>query len=500
MASPASAIGSTENTLVDHAEKSSAKRYRLPGIAREGIAQLSLLETALWPLKGGARETSMFDTSYHFQVGKEKREARVSVYAPLGMQSIDEYVLWGLLGTSLSHTEKNHTLMATPYWMIQQLGMSIGGFQYDQLRASLERLATIAYQNTAFYNPVTQQHERATFHFLSAYLPTKGRGGGVDPERAWRVEWSPHFYEMCQATGGTLLFDLDVYRDLSPAARRLFLKLKDRFWRSKRVFMNVDDLTINGLGFSADRPLKKRKFDLTACIRELLDQGIIELGPGQIEVRDLFLKRGTGLYVVQFFPGSYFRQPLSGRATGQQKAITNDPLYQPLRNIGVDEAAIRRIFKKHARGLIQRWVRVTDAAMHEQPTGFPGFKTSPAAFLVDAIQNQRMPPDWSFAHEKDRQRRSWEVERHSQATAESALREQHLKERNAALQAYLTTAEGKTQLTNYESKFREFYETVEPHRSREAAHEATIAKIEREHIQFPDFGVWMLKQHSPTAQ
>jgi len=29
------------------------KRYRLPGIEREGIAQLSVLETALWPLQGG---------------------------------------------------------------------------------------------------------------------------------------------------------------------------------------------------------------------------------------------------------------------------------------------------------------------------------------------------------------------------------------------------------------------------------------------------------------
>jgi len=86
------------------------------------------------------------------------------------------------------------------------------------------------------------------------------------------------FFQMCQATGGTLLFDLDLYRELSPGARRLFLKLKDRFWRSKRVFMNVHDLTINGLGFSADRPLKKRKFDLTSCIRELLDRKVIELG------------------------------------------------------------------------------------------------------------------------------------------------------------------------------------------------------------------------------
>ena len=110
----------------------------------------------------------------------------------------------------------------------------------------------------------------------------------------------PHFFQMCRATGGTLLFDLDLYRDLTPASRRLFLKLKDRFWRSKRVFLNVDDLTINGLGFSADRPLKKRKYDLTPCIRELLDHQIIELGRGQTDPQDLFLKRSKGCYVVQF--------------------------------------------------------------------------------------------------------------------------------------------------------------------------------------------------------
>src|SRR6478672_4045825 len=34
-------------------KKSSTQRYRLPGIEREGVAQLSLLETALWPLQGG---------------------------------------------------------------------------------------------------------------------------------------------------------------------------------------------------------------------------------------------------------------------------------------------------------------------------------------------------------------------------------------------------------------------------------------------------------------
>jgi len=432
------------------------QRYRLPGITREGIAQLSLLETALWPLRGGVVEGGTFETAYSFAEQGRSREARVSVYSPHGLQSVDEYVLWGLLGICLSRKQPEPTLLATPYWMIKRLGMSLGGCQYDQLRASLERLAAVAYQNTAFYNPVTQQHERVTLHFFSSFLPTRGRGGPVDAERAWRIEWSPMFFSMCQATGGSLLFDLDLYRQLSPGARRLFLKLKDRFWRSKRVFLNVDDLTIHGLGFSADRPLKKRKFDLTACIRELLEQGIIELGRGQSGPQDLFLKRGKGLYVVQFFAGPYFRQPLAERTVKSQQKIGDDPLYEPLQTIGVDEAGIRRLFKQYSRGLIQRWIRITDAALHEKPRGFPGFRSSPAAFLIDGIQNERMPPDWIFAHEKEAKRRQWEAERAAGAAGEQVLRDRYAAERSAALQAFLHGPDGRARCAAYAQGFLDF--------------------------------------------
>jgi hypothetical protein len=474
-------------------------RYRLPGIEREGIAQLSLLETALWPLEQGPRAGGTFDSAYSFRAGDQPRQARVSVYAPQGLYAIDEYVLWGLLAMSLARREQGPVFMATPYWMLHQLGMATGGYQYDQLRGSLERLALTAYQNTGFYNPLTQQHERVTLHFFSTYLPTKGRGGEVDGERAWRVEWSQQFYELCQATGGTLLFDLDVYRSLTPAARRLFLKLKDRFWRSKRVFMNVDDLTINGLGYSADRPLKKRKFDLTGCIRELLEQGIIELGRGQTDPKDLFLKRGKGLYVVQFFEGAYFRSLHSERAKSPQNRRTEDPLWTPLKQLGVDEAAIRRLFKQHSRALIQRWVRITDAAVHEHPRGFGGFKVSPAAFLIDGIQNERMPPDWIYSHEKERERAKWERERQAQAASEAELRSRYDAERVSARDTYLATPDGRRLLAEYERTFRQFYQAVEPERFEQAAREAALAKLEREHVRFPDFGVWLLEGRQPQA-
>ena len=120
-------------TTPDPTGPTAENRYRLPGIAREGIAQLSLLETALWPLKGGRIESATFETGYAFHVGSEKRDARVRVYAPLGLRNIDEYVLWGLLAVSLERKPADPTLLATPYWLIRQLGLSVGGFQYDQI-------------------------------------------------------------------------------------------------------------------------------------------------------------------------------------------------------------------------------------------------------------------------------------------------------------------------------------------------------------------------------
>lgn len=468
------------------------KRYRLPGIEREGIAQLSLLETALWPLQGGQRESSTFDTTYTFQTAGEQRSSRVTVYAPLGLQSIDEYVLWGLLGISLSQRDSSATLLATPYWIIKRLGMALGGFQYEQLRASLERLALVAYQNTAFYNPLSQEHERVTFHFFSSFLPTRKRGAEVDTQRAWRIEWSPLFFQMCQATGGTLLFDLDLYRQLSPASRRLFLKLKDRFWRSPKVFLNVDDLTINGLGFSADRPLKKRKFDLTNCILELLNHRVIELGKGQTDPRDLFLKRSKGCYVVSFYKGEYFRSPLLARTTRQKNAISEHPLFDPLRQIGVDVPMIRRLFHEFSASQIKRWIRITDAAMHEKPQGFPGFKVSPAAFLIDGIQHNRMPPEWIHAHEKRQLQERWERDRAAFTQREQQHRAEYDQERAVALQAFLKTPESRQQYDRTYAILIELYKRTEPHRFREVAHQAAVARIEQDHFQFPEFAVWAL--------
>lgn len=54
--------------LVGSTATTTPKRYRLPGIEREGIAQLSLLETARWPLQGGKLPSQKFETTYSWAI------------------------------------------------------------------------------------------------------------------------------------------------------------------------------------------------------------------------------------------------------------------------------------------------------------------------------------------------------------------------------------------------------------------------------------------------
>ena len=87
--------------------------------------------------------------------------------------------------------------------------------------------------------------------------------------------------------------------------------------------------------------------------------------------------------------------------------------------------------KQHKRRLIQRWIRITDAAMHETPRGFAGFKVSPAAFLINGVQNKRTPPDWFHSHEKRQERRQWDQERAVSDEDELGLRPAYDHERTA---------------------------------------------------------------------
>jgi hypothetical protein len=316
----------------------------------------------------------------------------------------------------------------------------------------------------------------------------------LEADRLWKLVWNQPFIEASRAVGGRLLFDLDLFRTLgSPATRRLYLKLADRFHRSTRVHMDLNDLTINGLGYSSSVPLKVRKQKLLRSLEALVRLGIASLGKGHSSVQDLIVKQQKGRYLVLFFRGPYFEQGI-GTSDGA-KSVADDPFYGPMQAIGIDEPMIRKLLKQSPGGVIERWLRITEAAMKERPAGFPGFKVSPAAFFVDGVLNDRTPPDWMYQLEKAQRRRQFEAEAAKMQAVEKILAGEYEKERREALQHFLQTDVGRKL---YDSAYRATLGLwnargePEPIAERLAREDALAWTARCEDFDFPAFSVWSL--------
>ncbi len=385
-----------------------------------GRGQLSLVEHALCPLDTALslNEGFVHEVEYLYVDGnRHTRSAKVKIICPSGLSPSDEFYLWGLLALTFQQPEPSSELYATPHYILKQLGCldagserTKGGKNYRDFRQSLARLSEVTYKNERFYDPIRGEHREVSFGFLEYSLP-------IDPEsrRAWRITWSAHFFEFCKAAGGYLLFELDTYRELDFASRRLFLALKKVFHRSAiSPVYDVRHLGVNVLGFAASTPTRNLKIKLSQCTKRLAKHEIVELPQGvDIEgttIEGLFEKKGKGSYSIQFRRGRHFEKP---HAAKPRAVVPESAMYEPLRAIGFDDAAIARIVKTYRPELIQTWADITLAAKEKHGAGF--FKRSPQAYFLDnlkkAAAGTRTPPDWWLEHRKEEDRRERELKR-----------------------------------------------------------------------------------------
>src|SRR5512135_578608 len=385
-----------------------------------GRGQLSLVEHALCPLDTALslNEGFVHEVEYLYVDGnRHTRSAKVKIICPSGLSPSDEFYLWGLLAITFQQPEPSIELYATPHYVLKELGClnagpdgTKGGKNYRDFRQSLARLSEVTYKNERFYDPIRGEHREVSFGFLEYSLP-------IDPEshRAWRITWSTHFFEFCKAAGGYLLFDLDTYRELDFASRRLFLALKKVFHRSPTSLVyDVRHLGVNILGFAASTPTRNLKIKLSQCAKRLAKHEIVEL-PQRVDhngmsIEGLFEKKGKGSYTIQFRRGRYFEKPEASRAPA---TAAETAMYEPLRAIGFDDTAIARIVKTYRPELIQTWADITLAAKEKHGASF--FKRSPQAYFLDnlkkAAAGTRTPPDWWLEHRKEEDRRERESKR-----------------------------------------------------------------------------------------
>ncbi|MGE3239515.1 MAG: hypothetical protein AB7G28_01180 [Pirellulales bacterium] len=373
-----------------------------------GLGQLTLVEHALCPLSTTTSPSvpmAQQGTFKFVDTAGNRQIATTSLTAPFGLRPSDELFLWGMLGLTFAQPEPSLEFCATPHFVLKQLGCinthsDRGGSAYRMFRSALRRLSAVNYWCSAFYDPLRREHRETSFGFLSYSLP-------FDPasSRAWRILWDPIFFEYCRGAGGSLAFDMPVYRALDPAARRLYLFISKIFWRREWThWLDLQSLAIDVLGFSPHVALRNLKQKVKRAVLRLAEHGIVNI-PRHVATRDLFITREDGSCILRLRRGPSFRKNRSDAARESLAALS---IYEPLRAIGLDDAAVGWVAKNFRHGLVQQWADVTLAAQERHGASF--FKKSPQAYLIDNLREAaaggRTPPDWWWAHKREEEQRA----------------------------------------------------------------------------------------------
>jgi hypothetical protein len=190
---------------------------------------------------------------------------------------------------------------------------------------------------------------------------------------------------------------LEVYRQLDPASRRLFLLLSKVFWRRKESpWFDLKELAVGVIGFSPQLPTWKLKEKVTRSLGSLHRAAVVH----SPEPKEVFRRRGVGNWAVRLVRGAHFDRPKN-----YSPVLAESPLREPLVAIGLEDVSISRVLRQYSHELVRIWSDVTLAALERRGSGF--FKRSAAAFLIDnlnaAQRGERTPPDWFLAIRKEEQ-------------------------------------------------------------------------------------------------
>lgn len=391
----------SDNPNRQHRLRSKSSRFDLGG-----LAQHSLVEHALCAVdpRQSLVEGYMHETSYLLQdKNRNMKKATVRVACPFGLSPNDELFLWGLLHLVFRQDDPTPEFTATPHFCLRQLGIvdakSSQGKRYQIFREAIKRLAGVVYCNDRFYDPIRSEHRDIAFGFLKYSLP-------LDPNssRAWRFVFDQQFFEFCYALRGSFQFDLDTYKQLDFASRRLFLFLLKLFWRQSAATIDVRHLAVNVLGFSETLLLKTLKQKVARCAAKLFAAEILAIPAGCQSLSESIVKHSKGRFVVTFQRGPYFDHPHGGMS---KSVLTDSPAYDPLTKIGFDDFAIRRILKIFKPRLVQEWADITLAAIERKV-----INKDPRAYFTYYVQraakHETTPPDWWRELRKQEEKRRFQ--------------------------------------------------------------------------------------------
>ncbi|MCP4787185.1 MAG: hypothetical protein GY878_26945 [Fuerstiella sp.] len=351
-----------------------------------GIGQLTLVEHALCPLAPPSGPFSYETTFCHFE-NRRRELAKVTIHCPLGLKPSDEFYLWGLLALTLGQREPSPEFLASPYYCLKELGIGWGGKQLRLFDEACCRLAAVHYGCSNFWDPVRKERVKAEFGFLERIRPLK-----TDSHRAWRFMWSPVFFELTKATGGYLRFDLEMYRGLDAASRRLFLLTSKQLHKAKVTqWFDLRELAVNQLGFSGRLETRYLKRKVQAASSKLAARGFL----ASVNEKSGVQRVDGGKVRVQFRRGPAFESASTGAA--RSLSIERQAEYSQLLRIGLEKRTTLWVLREFPSHHVREWCEITIAAMERGRE----FRSSPAAFfmhyLKEATAGTATAPDWWHA-------------------------------------------------------------------------------------------------------
>lgn len=323
-----------------------------------GMSQVSIVETALSPLDYQPGTTLKHTSEFVYFTSDRKRHAgQVTVTAPEGLSPTDELILYGLLAITFADRSPVLELTATPHFLSRQLGLPIGGAHYKRLRESINRLSTVHYRNSAWWDRRRGQHRDVGFHFLSHDLPAESLAGERSRE-PWTLVWDPLFFRQMIHSQGFVWFDFETYRALKqPAARRGFLLLQKIFHhRDLSPKFDLRSFAVNQLGYSPTLEMKSIRQKIKKMIENWQALGVVA---DDIDPDLFFEKNGPGQWNICLPRGPRFENAGNPRPWTRPNNPQDHPAYELLQQIGLTHEEIQNVFRQHQ----DQMIYVTRAAL-----------------------------------------------------------------------------------------------------------------------------------------
>lgn len=341
--------------------------------------------------------------------------------------ALDDEVILGLVQLSKLANFSDRRVSFTRYQLIQLLGWSDEGKNYERLEKSLNRWVGVTlYYKSAWWSKEEKCWVDEKFHILDNVTLYDREQARSRPASKLQSQlplssfmWNDVIFRSFRA-GNLKSIDFDFLKSLDSAvAKRLYRFLDKRFFHRDRWEFDLKEVSWEHIGLSRNYDTANLKRKLLPAIRELEQRGFLK--PMTDDFR--FLKLRSGQWRVIFE---------KARPTGTRAKIESGEdrlLVQALVERGVTPSTAEQTVKHYPEERIRSQLEVFDWFVAQKD---PKVFRNPAGFLVSSIKSEYAPPKEFVSREEKALREGQAAERKrrvEERAKEKAAREQ---EREAA--------------------------------------------------------------------